>query len=279
VLKPIPGSHTEPDNCLTHAAWRSHVTDKNLSKIESWKVLEDTANLVLDLADDKLQPRIWVSWSYREHIPRLLQMIMEAERLEHRYKDVQRFWDTKVEIPAHEFLDSADHHGCVLKLQRATAGLPPYANARKWTGTQVEFGATGPVTGLSAFEFKLLRQFLSTTLNRLNRNRNSDGRAVLEVRIHLPSHRSLWEIQNAWLYVWFRVFRSPTFQLKFTVLYREERYRYSPAEPKWEGEYRFDIENVVDPADRKDFVVELEGITEEEDMRLYQERRGKRRAR
>ena len=168
-------------------------------------MLKDNANLVLDQADDKLPPQIWVSWLSRKHIPRLLQIIMEAERLEQRYKDVQRLWDAKVEIPAQEFLDCADHHGCVSILQRAATGLPACANAHKWTGTNVDFGATGPVTELSAFEFKLLEQFIRTTLIRLNRNRNSDGRAVLEVRIAYPGHESLWEIHNAWLYVWFRV--------------------------------------------------------------------------
>jgi hypothetical protein len=60
------------------------------------------------------------------------------------------------------------------------------------------------------------------------------------------------------------------------VLYRKESYRYSSAEPKWEGEYRFDIENVVDPVNRKDFIVELEELTEEEDFRLHHERRRRR---
>jgi hypothetical protein len=42
------------------------------------------------------------------------------------------------------------------------------------------------MTGISAFDLKLLSQFPTTTLTRLERTRGSDGRAVLEVRIPQP---------------------------------------------------------------------------------------------
>jgi hypothetical protein len=52
-------------------------------------------------------------------------MIMQAERLGYRYKGVERQWDTKVEVPIHEFLDFADHHDCVSRMKQAVLDFPP----------------------------------------------------------------------------------------------------------------------------------------------------------
>jgi hypothetical protein len=71
---------------------------------------------------------------------------------------------------------------------------------------------------------------------------------------------------------WFKAFRSPTFQLKFTMVDRKNscfsRFSLSNNKDDWKRDMRARGNHVVYPADRDDLVVDLEELEEEEENRI-----------
>lgn len=276
VYKDLPGYRTGAGDTVNKAVWWAHIVGR-LGTLGNRRVLNE-AQTVLNSKDRKLDPTIWINWKSLSQLPRLLQMITEAFRLEQRYKNahiaqpnqeadwerVERLWDVIIDIPVHEYLNPEPQWQQDF-LARLRAGVAHLRELR-----HEDFGMMGPssIIGVSASNVKLLQQFLASTLARLRRPQNRP--AVLEIRALMgPPEASNWRIRESLLlYAYFKAFRSAHLVIKFTVLSNNRSGSEAPGDQMTFQAQHTQSLNLIDVTDRGDFVIERELATPEESRRL-----------